>query len=169
MDVAGGDGQDGESDSMRLAWTGCTAANPTGAQTPIVRAGSQNLLGSVRWGDVAVNSLGVLGAGAGFLVGGALVAAPTGISQVIGGLVLAKSTYAMGTSSYNLGRAFSADQSFDIPSNYQTLPRVIASNMSSSPSAARFADAAELTLDFASGTVERELNVQGSPAALSAR
>ena len=30
MDVAGGDRPDSDSDSTQLAWTGCTAANPTG-------------------------------------------------------------------------------------------------------------------------------------------
>ncbi|MCA3025668.1 MAG: hypothetical protein ING73_15685 [Rhodocyclaceae bacterium] len=109
--------------------------------------------GLVRWGEVATNGLGVLGAGAGFLVGGALVAAPTGVSQVVGGLVLGKSVYSWGTSWYGLARAFSDDDRLDVPSRFQTLPRALASAFTCSPKGERVADAAELALDFASGRV----------------
>ena len=109
--------------------------------------------GLVRWGDVFNSGAGVIGAGLGIGLGGALMVAPTGISQVVGGVVLAKSAYSWGSSWYNLVRAFSDDKSLDIPDGYQSLPRAIASQFSCSKNAQLAADAAELGIDFVSGRV----------------
>ena len=112
-----------------------------------------NPYGLVRWGDVATNTVGLFGSGAGIVLGGVLISAPTGVSQAVGGVVLVKSVHSWGTGWYGLTRAFSDDASYDIPSRYQTLPRTIATNLSCSPNAESYADAAELALDFASGRV----------------
>lgn len=108
-------------------------------------------LGLVRWDQVGSNTVGLLGSGAGVLLGGALVSMPTGVTQVLGGVVLAKSLHSFATSSYGLTRSFSDDASYDIPSKYQTLPRTVATTLSCSPNAERYADAAELAIDLAAG------------------
>ena len=107
--------------------------------------------GLIRWGDVASNAVGAMASGAGIVLGGALVLAPTGVSQVIGGVVLAKSTYSWGTSVYNLARSFDDDSSYDIPSNYQTLARSAASLVTCDENGQLIADALDLGLDLMSG------------------
>jgi hypothetical protein len=74
------------------------------------------------------------------------------VSQVIGGAVLVKSVYSWGTSWYAFARALSDDESYDLPSGFQTLPRA-ASHMLTcgNPTAERVADVLDLSLDFASG------------------
>jgi hypothetical protein len=108
-------------------------------------------VGLVRWSDVGSNTLGVLGSGAGMFLGAALFAFPSGVSQVLGAAVFSKSVYGFGTSTYGLTRAFSDDASYDIPSKYQTLPRAVATSLSCSKNAERYADAAVLALDLAAG------------------
>lgn len=110
--------------------------------------------GKPRWREVFRSGLGLLGAGAGALVGGMLVGVPTGVSQIVGGIILAKSLYGWGTNWYGMTRAFSSDASYDIPAGYQTLPRAVATSAFGSSDAARgIADASELALDFAGGRV----------------
>lgn len=108
-------------------------------------------VGLIRWADVGSNAVGAVGSGAGVFLGAALFAFPSGVSQVAGAAVFSKSIYGFGTSMYGLTRAFSDDASYDMPSKYQTLPRVVATSISCSPNAERYADAAELALDLAAG------------------
>lgn len=105
--------------------------------------------GLVRWGDVVSNTLGVLGSGVG--VGSALIGAPTGVSQVLGGAVIANSMNSWGSSWYGLTRALSDDSGYDIPENYQTLPRATASSMTCNKDVQKMADIVDLGIDFASG------------------
>lgn len=110
--------------------------------------------GHVRWGAVGTAGVGIAGAVAGLVVGTALIGAPTGVSQIVGVLVVAKSVYALGANLYGLWRAFSDDDSRDLPSRYQTLPRLYAAMLAGcSKTAERVADAVELGLDFAAGRV----------------
>ncbi|GAB2835255.1 hypothetical protein GCM10027276_42130 [Comamonas piscis] len=110
-------------------------------------------VGLIRWADVGSNAVGAVGSGAGVFLGAALFAFPSGVSQVAGAAVFSKSIYGFGTSMYGLTRAFSDDDSYDMPSKYQTLPRVVATSISCSPNAERYADAAELALDLVAGRV----------------
>lgn len=111
---------------------------------------------------MASDGMGVIGNGFGIVLGGALMTAPTGVSQVVGAPILAKSIYGFGTGWYNLSRAFSGDSSFDIPDKYQTLPRVVASGFSDDIRAQRLADATELALDLAGGRVTAGFARNGS-------
>ncbi|WP_166656450.1 RHS repeat-associated core domain-containing protein [Comamonas sp. JUb58] len=108
-------------------------------------------VGLIRWADVGSNTVGAVGSGAGVFLGAALFAFPSGVSQVVGAAMFSKSIYGFGASMYGLARAFSDDASYDMPSKYQTLPRVVATSISCSPNAERYADAAELALDLAAG------------------
>ena len=113
--------------------------------------------GLVRWGAVASNFVGILGNGAGMVVGGALLAAPepTMLTKVAGGAVLAKSIYGWGASWYGLTRAFSDDNAYDIPQDYTTAPRALTCTaVGGCTDVGRgMADIADLGLDFASGRV----------------
>ncbi|HDZ39139.1 MAG TPA: RHS repeat-associated core domain-containing protein [Marinobacter sp.] len=104
--------------------------------------------GLVRWSDVASSTLGLLGNGAGAIVGGALVGAPEPSTTVVGGVVLTKSVAGWGLNWYNLTRALTDDSQYDIPS---TLPRVIARTVSCNPDATRIADAVDLGVDLLAG------------------
>jgi len=110
--------------------------------------------GLVRWRDAGAAALGLIGNGAGMVVGGALVGAPepTMATKVVGGVVLAKSITGWGLNWYNLTRALTDDDaSLDGPSS---AGRAVAGMMCpGNESAQRIADAAELTLDLISGRV----------------
>lgn len=107
--------------------------------------------GNVRWRELGYATLGLAGSAAGVVVGGTLVSAPTGISQVIGGAVLVKSVWGWGTSWYDFTRALSDDETYDLPSGFQTLPRAASQLLSCGPTGERVADVLDLSLDFASG------------------
>lgn len=110
----------------------------------------------VRWGEVINNTMGVVGSGAGIIVGAGLLGAPepTMATKAAGTAVISKSIYSWSTSWYGLARAFSGDVAYDIPGQYQTLPRaVVASLGSSSYTAQRVADVLDLGVDFASGRI----------------
>ncbi len=104
--------------------------------------------GLIRWSDAASATLGLLGNGAGVIVGGALVGAPEPATTVVGGVVLTKSVAGWGLNWYNLTRAFSDDPHYDAPS---TLPRAIAGTFSCKPEAQRLADVADLGIDLLAG------------------
>jgi RHS repeat-associated protein len=106
--------------------------------------------GLVRWGDLGSATLGLVGNGAGVLVGGALLAAPEPtVTKVVGGVVMVKSLTGWGLNSYNFGRAWSDDDSYDAPSS---AGRAIATAIDPCDKGLqRYADAAELGIDLLSG------------------
>jgi RHS repeat-associated protein len=123
------------------------APNPTGWVDP-------RGLDGIRWGEVASNGIDFLGSCvAGTFAGTILLAAPTGVTQAVGAAVATKSIYSCGTTSYNLTRYFSNDKSYDIPSQYKTLPRAMAAQISCSKTAQNVADVTELSLDLMSGRI----------------
>jgi RHS repeat-associated protein len=107
--------------------------------------------GQVRWRELGSATLGLAGSAAGVVVGGTLFSAPTGLTQVLGGAIVVKSAWSWGTSWYSFTRALSDDERFDIPSQFQTLPRTASAMLSCGPTGERVADILDLSLDFASG------------------
>jgi RHS repeat-associated protein len=117
--------------------------NPVGYIDPI---------GLVRWRAAGWAALGVVGNGFGMLAGAGLLGAPepTMLTKVLGTAVLTKSTIGWGLNWTNLILAFTEDEAdYDQPSS---AGRFIAYHYDPCNSdLQRFADVAELGLDFASG------------------
>src|SRR5271165_74961 len=62
-------------------------------------------MGLVRWGALGSASLGVVSNGLGIAVGGGLMGVPSGVSQVVGFVVIAKSWYGLEANAVNAWKA----------------------------------------------------------------
>lgn len=96
-------------------------------------------------------------------MGLALLAAPTGITHVLGVIILAKSLWGFTANTYNFARAFSDDASYDLADKYNSPTRAIANWIAPcNESAQRIADITDLGLDLAGGrAVIKRANLGG--------
>ena len=106
---------------------------------------------NVRWDKFADSATGLIGNGLGIAVGTVLLGTPeaTGVTKVVGGVVLTKSLTGWGLSWYNLTRSLSSSGHYDAPSSAtRALAVVIAPE---NRNAKLLADAADLSIDLAAG------------------